>query len=308
MTSKLFLHIGHGKTGSSFLQSCFSKNRDHLLSHGGVVYPIDPEDQSQYNKISSGNGRLFQKAARENALSDLPWDSNANAIFYSSEFLYNDTSWMGCEAVFDGSLVSAVDILLFIRNPLEMLSTCYQQIVKRGGYFKSFDEYAAGFKFYGRLLRVLQDLQGRDRCSLRVCNYSRISHTEDVAAAWLGCPPFKTVPRSRINRSLTFSELFFQIEINRYFGKSGSFVADALCNELPDQEAYVFSPSQQALTMFLEHEMRYIEAINRIIPETEALEISSVARDAEFPEVFLGEDQLRLIAESFGKKFARQND
>ncbi|MEQ9693980.1 hypothetical protein [Shimia sp. SDUM112013] len=39
---RLWVHIGHDKTGSSYLQSVFARNLD-MLGAAGIAYPVRPD-------------------------------------------------------------------------------------------------------------------------------------------------------------------------------------------------------------------------------------------------------------------------
>ena len=46
---KIFIHIGHGKTATTYLQSCLALNRDKLLGFG-----IDYPEFSSFEKAKRG--------------------------------------------------------------------------------------------------------------------------------------------------------------------------------------------------------------------------------------------------------------
>ena len=56
---EIILHIGHGKTGTSYLQSCLALNRQKLLDIG-IDYPEDRSFKSaKKGEITSGNPAQF---------------------------------------------------------------------------------------------------------------------------------------------------------------------------------------------------------------------------------------------------------
>ena len=64
---KLYLHIGHGKTGSSYLQSWLACNTEALLSQAGLIYPAELPGQGQAldnralrGHFSQGNGFVLE--------------------------------------------------------------------------------------------------------------------------------------------------------------------------------------------------------------------------------------------------------
>ena len=75
---RLHLHVGHGKTGSSFLQSWLAQNRSELLRVGGVHYPVADSDQrARSGRFSMGNGVLLDQALQ---FSDQPQDLTASGL------------------------------------------------------------------------------------------------------------------------------------------------------------------------------------------------------------------------------------
>jgi len=62
---RLFLHIGHGKTGSSFLQSWLAANADLITSRTSLIYPLSApgeaitDPRALQGRFSQGNGALL---------------------------------------------------------------------------------------------------------------------------------------------------------------------------------------------------------------------------------------------------------
>ena len=79
---EIILHIGHGKTGTSYLQSCLALNRQKLLDIG-IDYPeFKTFEKAKRGEISSGNGYLFFKDYL-----NAQFLSEQNRILYSSELI-----------------------------------------------------------------------------------------------------------------------------------------------------------------------------------------------------------------------------
>ena len=127
MTKKtIVLHIGHGKTGSSYLQSCLALNRDKLLALG-IDYPWHRSfAKATAGSISSGNGANFLKY-----LPDL--NAESEIVVFSSEFLFAN---LLASTQFKDLLNSEkyrIEVLLYTRNLFEMKFSSWGQAVKRGG-------------------------------------------------------------------------------------------------------------------------------------------------------------------------------
>src|SRR6056297_1366773 len=98
MKPTLYLHCGMYKTGSSFLQTMFVRNRD-LLRGNGIHYPKSEKELDMYEgRITAGNGIHLSRALTEKESdviellsSDLTHAKkrNMDSVLYSSEFLFN---------------------------------------------------------------------------------------------------------------------------------------------------------------------------------------------------------------------------
>ena len=79
---KIVLHIGHLKTGSSYLQSCLALSRDKLLELD-IDYPLHKSfTRAAAGRISSGNGKRF--------LDSLPNIGDpSKKIIFSNESLFH---------------------------------------------------------------------------------------------------------------------------------------------------------------------------------------------------------------------------
>lgn len=83
----MLLHVGHGKTGSSFLQAALANSPEALAAHG-LGYPIDPEvaENARRGGISSGNmapsARALQSALEQG------WEGPQDTLLISSESFF----------------------------------------------------------------------------------------------------------------------------------------------------------------------------------------------------------------------------
>lgn len=233
----LYLHIGHNKTGSSFLQAALI-NSIETLEENGIVYPV--VEQMQYAKkgrVSTGNGALLGAlfgAERKK--------STASRTLFSSEMIFEKL--LEEEGYAEGFLnmlevqeVERLRVLLFTRNPVSHACSAYQQRIKRRGESYTIEHFFMNeYETPRRVGKILNFFQAIPYCEMTVCNYDHAKHDMlEVLASWLQIernaltPP----PNNTVNRSLSISELELQKMINRKLGKVHRPLSDYLVNELP---------------------------------------------------------------------------
>ena len=86
MTRTLYLHMGHAKTGSSWIQTSLRMSQDTLSTHGICYAPGDRLPTDADHRITSGNGRGFldsqQSMSSRLGRGDIPPDES---ILFSHE-------------------------------------------------------------------------------------------------------------------------------------------------------------------------------------------------------------------------------
>ena len=132
--TRLFLHIGHGKTGTSAIQSALAIAAKDL-SNTGTYYPISKSlrDKASHLEITSGNWKEQPESTLSEQLIKLIQDNqHYSKIVLSSESLF----WLIPELIKDKKTWDEyidIHLILAVREIDEMLSSEYQQRVKRHG-------------------------------------------------------------------------------------------------------------------------------------------------------------------------------
>ena len=122
--TKLFLHIGHGKTGTSAVQSALAIASDDL-SRQGISYPIQQSlrDRASRLEITSGNWEPTSEASLTDQLLSITNNNQDDAaIILSSESLF----WLIPDLIHDkNNWENYIDIhiILAVREIEEMLSS-----------------------------------------------------------------------------------------------------------------------------------------------------------------------------------------
>lgn len=281
--ARLILHIGHGKTGSSALQSALALSTDALAAQG-IAYPDHASfAQARAGQITAGNANgLTLIATAKAALKGSPHDvllSNESLI----HFFLNDPDLLPRVA----ALCAETRLILYVRNPYDHACSVYGQTVKRGGAVTGFDAFLAGYPTPAKVRAMMQMAQ-KAGVGLTVINYS--NHADDILRSLteaLGVPADTLSPPTggRVNRSLTRSELELQRMFNRHWGRrSSGFVSDALCNALPDIRADRPVASAQALDAFVARQAPIVAEVNALLPPSEAYTLEVPQGGAEADE------------------------
>ncbi len=185
----VFLHIGLGKTGTTYLQHYFQFNR-LMLRQCGLVYP-DAQDSF------SGNGHLLtqsflQYKTNPELITNL--DLCADCYFFSREHFARELSDpVHCEQFIDFLHClgfSRIHVMLFVRNPTDHCYSLWAQKVKARDEVRSLRSFSSGYDSLRIATKCLHNLLSL-RCNVKVLNYTLVS--SDILAhmhEWLvlGCP------------------------------------------------------------------------------------------------------------------------
>lgn len=309
---KLFIHVGHGKTATTWLQTSFRLSAQALARHG-IFYPMSPEEQCLgVTRITSGNSYQYTatpKALREK-LTEFTAETHRHSILFSSEFNFEElVSWarqgvqvsdvlndIASEAGFSG-----VEILLFIRNPIGMASSAFQQMCKRGGLVTSIDDYFRRFDMPDYVADFLKGFETRVNVRLTVMNYSVVrDRMLEVAAIWLGVPQvvLERPSAMHVNRSLTHGELALQRAVNGVLGVSGDVLSDPLCEQLPHIKSDANFPAteiQEALWIRCKDAIDYV---NARVPQAQVYTFDSQPPTPEMQQATFTREQIEVIGRS----------
>lgn len=269
---RLWLHIGHDKTGSSFLQSSFAIQAGVLERHG-IAYPGDPGllRRAREFGVTSGNAQM---AGIKDLLAMAPGDMDVlmsyegffNQLAQNPEDTIKDWLWIADTHGFD-----RIEVLLFIRNPMEHAQSVYMQGVRYRGYSDSFDAYLSEYSRPRFVMKAIQRLRLNPRIGLTIKNYSACKNTIfETTMDWLGLQgaEFETFDKAKnINRGLTDGELTIIRFLNKFRPKLAHMTAQSLQEVFP--EGRVAHPvarleAQEAMFKANEHAMA---VVNRCVAE-----------------------------------------
>ena len=313
----LYLHVGHSKTGTSWMQAALRENAA-ALAEGGLAYPIfDGVGNDQGAEIGQGNGLwLATSPVGELDLRLRMIFGSAGprgAVLSSEEFFPRLTGPDDPAALPQAALVAGFDrieMLLFIRNPVGHAASLWQQYVKNSGGTGPievfFDKYAVPDRVAGFLDRFLS----MDGVGLTCLNYDR--HRRDLLAplcAWLGTPAISLAPpcARTINRGMTRAELALHVALNRRIGRAGRVLSEALCVGLPDMPPDPVYPDPDCQRAMCARLAPTLERVNACLPEAERYrpDIALAPLNADRAALSFSPEQIDLIGASLGGEIRR---
>ena len=269
----LIIHVGFGKTGSSYIQSALALNQKQLKKNS-IYYPDHPRSSAaSQGEITSGNispaldlDANAKKAAR--------W-TLCNSLLYSNEGLFGDLH-KNQERYRELNKKFRLHIILYIRNPLSHAISCYQQTVKRGGSVISAGAYISEHYKHINLLEAVIEFLEREDIPFTVLNYSKWKYNLlDSFYRAIGADSaenFTPPVKDKINRSMTNSEIKLQRLFNRYVGKSSSrFISDPLCEELADIDSEIPHFSRAEYDAFVQRIESQVDRLNGQLSASEKL-------------------------------------
>ena len=288
--TKIVLHAGHGKTGTSAIQSALAISADALLKNG-IHYPIDPNERQRAARfeITSGNWKhnptisLSEQClelAASNAAGHTIVLSSESLFWHLTDFVHQKEQWN--EAV-------DIHVILAVRELEEMLSSEYQQRVKRHGESKPFEQFLKRRNFisshHKKAAEVLTQLS-QQNVPVTLINYS--AHKKTISKKVfdaLGCSdlfPKEKMGDLVINRSLSQKELQMLMMINALYYDQFPWISarlsDALAKNLPNTETQRSRISPQSLEKLYDKNDSYLQIINSHLSAQEPLTVQQTLK------------------------------
>ena len=143
----LSLHVGHNKTGSTFLQTGLANSAARLAEHG-LSYPIGAKLQQglEAGKIVGGNISAGQSVPDLFTMGPLH-----PRVLLSSEAYFNSfrDDKQGRNPQLDTLTAivpaSRIRVLLLIRDPLDHAISHYHQVINSGARSETFEDYLLSY-------------------------------------------------------------------------------------------------------------------------------------------------------------------
>jgi hypothetical protein len=292
---QLHLHVGHGKTGSSFLQSWWALNRSALLQEAQLHYPLaSGHARAVASGFSMGNGsaldQVLQRGQTPRAWRRwwqrlqgpvVPGSPPLQGVLFSAERWTRHLPSQ-CSALLemaDACGIEKLKVWLLVRDPLDHAVSVYGQMVKRHGYNGGLDAWLATYDFPDALLNFLEVFQAMPEwVELHVDHYGRCkTQLLERMQAWLHLPgelPWQQPSQNNVNRSLTTDELVLLRWLNTRLGDRAAVVGEQLVDRLPGLAPARLEVTRAMHEQFVARWQPCLDRINQRLPNTARLQLS----------------------------------
>lgn len=273
----LFLHIGQGKTGTSYAQTTLAISRAALREQG-VAYPVTKKiiKNIDDNLNAGGNGLgLCNAFDYTPALKQLELPSEGNVLLsyegLISRFMFEDSD-VELDRLCERHKFDRVSFLIFCRNPISHAVSSYRQLVKRSGMSKTLNIYCENYNSPRQLARFIEKYTDRPDTSIRVRNYSVCKNAlMSEFSIWLSVPEsiFTKPSQDNVNRSMTLAELMLQRELNLQLDECVELFADPLFENLPKVQPEKLLPGFGAQQALLDRLRPHMNTVNEFMNDPE---------------------------------------
>ena len=308
----IFLHVGHGKTGSSAIQSFLALNTSLLLQHG-FDYPARRALKlAREGKTTSGN---LDNTTPSSWLQEVKRATKSAAcanVLFSHERLFHlirkEPKYLGLATKHYHTTV-----ILYVRNPLDHFFSAYGQAVKRHGETREIEKWVDKYNQPIRVLDFLNICKNLD-VPVIVRNYSNVNDIErSFAEMLLGDKAEEFLessikPQCRVNRSLTRAEYELLRQFNRYSDvSSGEIISTNLVDSLPhiiSERDYV---SEHSLNKIRARFGKTVDEINNFLDGDQKLELPVSIEPSEPSMLYsFSREQIEVIAKSVSALIERE--
>lgn len=315
MKPTLYLHCGTEKTGSSFLQTMFVRNRDLLMSRG-IHYPkSDKEFEMLEGKISPGNGIHLSDTLCDGETNTIKLMSNdlteatnfgMNSVLYSSERLFNQFVEEGSIHKLQSAAKTAgfgdINALLYFRDPVSHALSMYKHRAKYGDH-PDFDKWLQGkykiFKLVEAFLEYSKATQIQWTC--RKYKPDSAYMVNSAFVNWLETEAPDIPENDRINRSLNLNEIRVLQALKKEYPGSENFLRELLLsiqNEDKKSEKGLENKYSYLVAEKWRNHEALLDSLNTLMYEDEKLILQSVEKPCDDEHfVSLSEKQIQAVAE-----------
>lgn len=217
MNKKIYLHIGPGKTGTSAIQA-WLKHNNTWLEQQGILYPDHALDS---NEISSGN--LYSIMDRDdNGIIRLNHNKAKDLINtflknekYHTLLLSSEWFFANIQPILNSQWFKHAHVIAYLRNPMELIESNYNQSVKRHDVFTPLIAKYEGFPGINVMRNLLVNYK-RNKIILRPYHKELFENGNIISDLLISIgienPP--KIENKSINSSYSFEALEFKRLVN----------------------------------------------------------------------------------------------
>jgi len=306
--NNIFIHIGPGKTGSSFLQSAFALNQELYLKHG-LNYPdlANNFSKAKIGIVTSGNATCIAANDVEklfDVVKPLSLDDLRDRLNTDLSHLLSSEWMSGCSLVFLENLQEMfsnsfnVQFVAVVRDPVQQLVSNYLQGLKTNVYKYSIEKYFDGMLAETRRrLKLILSLKK----SMHVVNYE--FHKADLLVpfdnVFFGQRISEKPPLLEVNRSPDAAQAFVlqlinQLDISNFQAAMG-YIQSSEDQTRPRYQL----PAHLIDRVYGELEIELNE-INKLLPPDEQLQ-RQLSQGADRTMALFNDHDSKFIAELISK-------
>lgn len=224
----VYLHVGSPKTGTSALQYFLLQNCERLKQKG-FCYPAHDVDP---NGVSAGNAQLLVQMINEDFSQAQKWvgqilDTDLPNVILSSEYFYAQIKNAGFAKLKEMLAHANTKVIVYLRRQDSMLTSVYQQQIKRHGgtftmgmYFRNYKNDLYAYKEVRKWAQVFGNENVFVRCYEPVQFLGGTIFSDFLHVIGLKDVSDFTIPSQRINKGYNVNALEFK----------------RLCNYLPIEQ------------------------------------------------------------------------
>lgn len=276
MTEKtLFIHAGGSKTGSSAIQNFLELNFTQLESFG-YAYE-NRANLKDINDISSGNGELLLCTL----LSEISTNNEIDKVLLSYFLVHNNaicsseslqhltiSNWRKFKSSLD-RLNLKVKIIFFIRDVIPFLNSAYDQMIKRHGEIRQFDQFCLDEQWHHySALRNIAFIFPKE--NIQLIHYD--SFNKNIITTFLDTvlgvnliDITQVQNQRKVNRSLTYDERDILLKVNNIFGDLYSAeLSDLLIYKNPSLENNPVRLNKHTYRLVMERFQEEVKWVNNV--------------------------------------------
>jgi hypothetical protein len=304
---QIFLHIGHGKTGTSAFQAYLAIAKSSIAKNGYYYHAHPSMKDAQNLKTTAGNIIANRPNTADTWFEDQVIKVVEQNPGYHTYIFSGESAFHRMDAFFASFRKATargmhITVLLSVRNPFDMLESEYQQLIKRHGLTSSIDDFLASRSYRcihteksSRLIsRMLEH-----EVPFKIFNYTSLGRDISFALAeQIGIAslfPLDCIANKEINRSLSAAELQFVIYANQFFGeKVGSQLSTALVEQMPLIKRDAVLISSTSVGLIKEMMAKSVNSLNNYLAPDRQLQLIYSTASAVHVAGGLSEEQAKI--------------